>query len=223
MGLYMINKIPIGIKSCQQNNERKLAIEYTWIKTIDLDQFFPVFLVGRKDKPTELIENILYLDCHDSYQGLSGKMKEFYKWALKNTNASHFWSCDDDAYINTNIFNIFQDYKNYDYSGSFIYGIEKKENTLSGYTSGCGMCVSRGAAAVCEQYLPYIASDDDVSIGNIINTQISTIKKLHIETIHPWSYCQQISNLMIGHYIHKGAGSLDSFMDSMQKMHKYYI
>lgn len=221
MGKDMIDKIPIGIKSCSKNLERRVAIEHTWLSKLD-NIFFPIFLIGRKGQPAELVGNILYLDCDDHYQGLSGKMKEFYKWALQHTSASHFWSCDDDSYINTELFNRFEDYKNYDYSGSFIYGIEKKENTLSGYTSGCGMCVSRDAAEVCVQHLPNVASDDDVSIGNVLNANMQTLKKLHIQNIHPWSYLKDDKQMLIGHYIHGGKATEKNFYQSMKKMHDYY-
>ena len=217
----MIKKIPIGIKSCVKNSERRIAVEHTWMSELS-DNFFPVFLIGRKGQPTELVGNTLYLDCDDHYQGLSGKMKEYYKWALANTNSSHFWSCDDDSYVNCNVFNSYTQYKDYDYCGSFIYGIEKKENTLSGYTSGMGTCVSREAAQICADYMPYIASDDDVTTGNILNEHMPSVKKLHIENVHPWSYLKNDKELMIGHYIHGEKNGEKNFYQSMKKMHQYY-
>jgi hypothetical protein len=223
----MINKIPIGIKSCSKNLERRQAIEHTWLSKLD-DKFFPMFLVGRIGQPSELVGNVLYLDCEDTYQGLSGKLKQFYKWALENTNASHIWTCDDDSYINTNLFNVFEEYKNYDYCGSFIYGLEKKENYVSGYTSGCGVCVSREAASICVEYLPHttpLGQYDDVFVGNVLNTNMQNLKKFHIPNVYPWSFCNYIPNLMIGHYVHKmdgGAPNIRSFDESMKIMHSYY-
>ena len=216
-----VNKIPIGIKSCERNSERQIACRNTWIDTLDKDKYLPLFLIGRKNQPSEIVGDILYLDCEDHYQGLSGKMKAYYKWALDNTEVSHFWSCDDDSYINFNNFNNFEEYKNYDYIGSFIYGINKIDNR-GGYTSGCGMCVSRKAAELCSIHLPYIASDDDVSIGNILNEHMSDVKKFDPTTIRAWSYCTYHSTLLIGHYIHKGEGSLSTFTESMHKMHSLY-
>jgi mannosyltransferase OCH1-like enzyme len=218
----MISKIPLGIKSCVKNKERRTAIEHTWLKTLDLEKFFPVFLVGRKDQPSELVGNTLYVDCHDHYQGLSGKMKEFYRWALAKTSASHFWSCDDDSYINGAVFNDYDTCSNFDYCGSFIYGLNKEPNRLSGYTSGCGTCVSRRAAGLCAEHMPYTAPDDDVATGDVLNEYMPDIKKLHIESIHPWSYCQRHDNLMIGHYVHSGEHCESNFYKSMKKMHALY-
>jgi len=107
-----MDKIPIGIKSCERNSERQNACRNTWVGSLDKDKYFPLFLIGRKNQPSEIIGDILYLDCEDHYQGLSGKIKEYYKWALSNTKATHFWSCDDDSYINYNTFNTFEEYKN---------------------------------------------------------------------------------------------------------------
>ena len=218
----MINKIPIGIKSCLPNSERRTGILNTWFKTLDHDKFLPVFLIGRKDQPTELIDNVLYLNCEDHYQGLSGKIKEYYRWALENTTATHFWSCDDDSFINTKKFNVYDAYKDYDYSGSFIYGMQKHDKHVSGYTSGCGVNVSRKSAEICVNHLPYIAGNDDVSVGDVLNDNFKDIKKFHIVEILPWSYCTFIQHLMIGHYIHKGEGSLSTYGESVQKMHSLY-
>ena len=217
-----MDKIPIGIKSCEKNSERQNACRNTWVGSLDKDKYFPLFLIGRKNQPSEIIGDILYLDCEDHYQGLSGKIKEYYKWALSNTKATHFWSCDDDSYINYNTFNTFEEYKNYDYIGSFIYGMTKIPNKNSGYTSGCGMCLSREAAEICFKHLPYTASDDDVSIGNTLNEHMVNVKKFDPHTIHAWSYCTYHSTLLIGHYIHKGTGCLPSFTESMNKMHSQY-
>lgn len=217
-----LDKIPIGIKSCLKNLERRTAIKDTWLYTLDQNKFFPVFLIGRKNQESELIHNILYLNCDDHYEGLSGKVREFYKWAIKNTIASHYWTCDDDSYMNCKLFNRYNKYLAYDYSGSFIYGIDKIQDKLSGYTSGCGTCLSKKAAEICINYLPDSAFNDDVTIGNILNSYLLDIKKLHINEIYPWSNCTYYKNLLIGHYVHKGDGSLDTFYKSMKKMHLLY-
>ena len=224
MAKFMINKIPIGIKSCQSNKNRQEAIRNTWLKNIDTNKFFPIFLIGNKERINELADGVLYLEADDSYQGLTGKLKKYYEWCLNNTNSSHFWTCDDDSYINCSIFNTYNEYINYDYCGNFIYGIDKIENKLSGYVGGCGVVVSRIAANICSMKLPDTSIDqyDDVIIGDVLNKYVKNLKKLHIPNIHPWSYCQYIPNLMIGHYIHKGRGSLDTFESSILKMHNLY-
>ena len=218
-----MNKIPIGIKSCAKNIERQNACRNTWVGCLDKDKYLPLFLIARPGIPSEIIDDILYLDCDDHYQALTGKLKSYYAWALDNTEASHFWTCDDDSYINCTIFNTFEEYKNYDYIGSFIYGQNKIPNQKSGYTSGCGVCISREASNICCTYLPHSSPEyDDVTLGDILNERMIECKKFDPHTINPWSYCTYHPTLMIGHYIYKGAGSLPSIAESMQKMHNFY-
>lgn len=216
----MINKIPIGIKSCKKNIERRLSIEHTWLKTIDLDKFFPVFLIGDKNIANTIDGHNLYLDCGDKYRDLTGKIKAFYAWCIENTNQNYFWTCDDDSYINSKLFNTYSGYINFDYCGNFIYGLEKTQNK-TGYTSGCGVCVSRTAAEICCQTLPDSSSEyDDVVVGDVLNAKFRNIKKLHIHTIDPWSYCKNDKKLMIGHYIHNDKKK--NFYQNMKLMHSYY-
>lgn len=222
------NKIPIGIKTCVKNQNRQKTVRDTWLQDIDTDKFFPIFLLGRPNAPTILIKDILYLDCDDSYPLLYTKTLAYFDWTYHNTIASHFWIVDDDSYINAKLFNSYNKYLNYDYSGSFIYGMEKV-NDNSGFTSGSGYCLSREATRVL---LDCVSKEidrtntenkkfcEDVLVGDTLSMYMPNIKKLHIKNIYPWSYCQFYKNLMIGHYIHINSGL--SFEDSMKKMHSLY-
>lgn len=236
----MIDKIPIGIKSCQKNNIRRLAIQDTWLNKFD-DKFFPMFLIGRPNQPSELVGNILYLNCDDTYNNLVGKMKEYYRWILQNCNASYFWTCDDDSYINCKIFNNYDGYKNYDYCGNFLYGLEIKQNLSSdinkqvsgadvcGYASGCTVCLSRRAAEICAEKLPsiglpYIAHSEDVATGRVLNDNIKDLKKLHMDNVYPWSNAKKYNNLLAGHYIYdipNGDEKINNYQ-AMKKMHYLY-
>ena len=222
---FKMNKIPIGIKSCEKNSERQIACRNTWIGSLDKDKYLPLFLIGRKDQPTEIIDDILYLDCNDGYDRLIEKTTAFIKWYTENSTASHCILCDDDTYINCSIFNTFEQYKEYDYSGSFIYGMEKRPDENSGYCSGCFYALSNKAANhYLKEYDPSMVSNifhEDLCTGNLINTDPS-LTKFDPHTIQAWSYCTYHPTLMVGHYIHKGEGSLPSFTESMQKMHNFY-
>ena len=219
-------KIPIGIKACEGYTERQIACRNTWIGSLDKDKYLPLFLIGRKDQPTEIIDDILYLDCNDGYDRLIEKTTAFIKWYTENSTASHCILCDDDTYINCSIFNTFEQYKEYDYSGSFIYGMEKRPDENSGYCSGCFYALSNKAANhYLKEYDPSMVSNifhEDLCTGNLINTDPS-LTKFDPHTIQAWSYCTYHPTLMVGHYIHKGEGSLPSFTESMQKMHNFYI
>lgn len=236
----MINKIPLGIKSCEKNNIRRLAIQDTWLKELG-DQFFPMFLIGRPNQPTELIDNILYLNCDDTYANLVGKMKEFYRWILQNSNCEYFWTCDDDSYINCKVFNNYNEHIGYDYCGNFLYGLDIKLNLstdidievsgadVCGYASGCTVCLSKRAAKICAEKLPYvglpyIAYSEDVATGRVLNDHIKDLKKLHMNNIFPWSNIRKYDNLLAGHYIYHtiaGDPELNNYQ-SMKKMHYLY-
>ena len=222
-------KIPIGIKSCEGYSERQNACRNTWIDSLDKDKYLPLFLVGRKNQPSEIVGDILYLDCGDGYDTLIEKTTAFIKWYTNNVTSSHCILCDDDTYINCNIFNSFEEYKQYDYSGCFIYGMEKVPNPnggyYGGYCSGCFYTLSKKAADhYLKEYDPSMVSNvfhEDLCTGNLINTD-PNLTKFDPTTIHAWSYCTYLPTLMVGHYVHKGEGSLPSFTDSMQKMHNFY-
>ena len=225
-----MNKIPIGIKSCEKNIERRLSIIDTWLNLLDANIFFPIFLIGHQSE-YKLDSNILYLNCNDSYSLLYTKTIAYFDWCLKETSASHFWIVDDDSYINTKIFNNYKEYLDYDYSGNFIYGINKHNDT-SGYTSGCGYCLSRKAVTYLLDHVSKLIKHiqeskktfyEDILVGDTLNAHMPDVKKLHIPKICPWSYCQNIPNLMIGHYVHKGDNAATTFYESMKKMHSFYI
>ena len=60
-----MNKIPIGIKSCAKNIERQNACRNTWVGCLDKDKYLPLFLIARPGIPSEIIDDILYLDCKE--------------------------------------------------------------------------------------------------------------------------------------------------------------
>ena len=68
--MIKFNKIPIGIKSCEKYIERRNTCKSTWIASLDKDKYLPLFLVGRTNQPSEIVEDILYLDCDDGYNNL---------------------------------------------------------------------------------------------------------------------------------------------------------
>lgn len=215
--MIKFNKIPIGIKSCEKYIERRNTCKSTWIASLDKDKYLPLFLVGRKNQPSEIVEDILYLDCDDGYNNLVAKTTEFIKWYTENVAASHCILCDDDTYINCSIFNTFEDYKQYDYSGSFIYGQNKIPNQRSGYCSGCFYTLSNKAANhYLTQYDPSMVSGvfyEDLCTGNLINTDL-TLTKLHLSNIEPWGGHRnghRYDQYMINHYV---------VGEAMYKMHE---
>lgn len=218
------NLIPVGIKTCKDNYIKQCSVRDTWMNSLDRDKFYPIFLIGDEKLEVEykLIDDILYVKSSDSYTGLCGKLKMYYKWATENFNVTHFWTCDDDSYINTTIFNSYKKFYEYDYLGFFLYGIDKVDKK-SGYASGCAVCLSSRCADICKTFLPMESDErhyDDIIIGDIINEKIDNPKKYHETMIHPWSNCKKIDNLLFGHYIYHATNDEEKKLNQYQLMKK---
>jgi glycosyltransferase involved in cell wall biosynthesis len=162
-------------------------------------------------------ESILYTNGNDVYDDQTIKTRCFIKWFLKESDASHFWRFDDDNYVNCNLFNQYDEYLNYDYTGSMLYleaerTLEKKELY---FMSGAGYCLSRKSAEVVDacKNLPKTTGADDYFVGRIISEDCPDAKRLNSPQINPFSGCEYIPNLMIGHYVDA---------DHMELMHNYY-
>jgi hypothetical protein len=220
-GKTTTNKIIVGILSCKKNIVRQKSIRKTWLKNLDKNKYEPIFIVGdpKLDKEYILDKDILYVKFCDDYDYCVGKIKKFYSWVSTKSNNKHCWLIDDDCYIDCKIFNKYIPYG--DYIGNFIYGFEYTENG-GGRASGCAICLSQKAVNVCKNHLAESGVHGDVSIGDVLNNNAKDIIKYHEETIYPWSYCTRIPNLMVGHYIDKGEGSMPTFEQSMDKMHRMY-
>jgi len=221
-----MNKIPIAISSSNSQQKyidvRNKCLQ-TWIKQLDKNKFYHLFIINNKNKTKskdyffDEEENILYTNGNDIYDDQTIKTRCFIKWFLKETQASHFWRFDDDNYLNCNVFNQYEDYLNYDYVGNqlFLEASRTLENKELYFMSGAGYCLSRKAAEVvdnCEN-LPKTTGADDYFIARIISDEFPDAKRFNHPQIHPFSKCKYINNLMIGHYVDA---------DHMELMHSYY-
>jgi hypothetical protein len=216
-------KIPIAISSSDKPKyaERRQKIRETWLKDLNTDRYYPLFLVNSKERAegNEYLycseEQTLYVNCEDHYAYTSNKLRCYYSWALAETAASHFWKCDDDTYINTTKFNSYTAFLSYDYLGCLL-NITDKEGVFKGlyrqFMSGAGHSVSRKAASVVLRFLPHIGLDDWVQ-GSIIMDKMPDALWYNEQSIDPFSGCKRIDGLMIGHYV---------FPEDMETMHNYY-
>lgn len=218
----MINRIPLAISSSEKP-EYKLkqeAIRKTWLSKLDLEKFYPLFVINSETKtegaPFKYIEedNTLYTKTPDEYRFISNKMKMYYRWALETFSSNNFWRVDDDCYVNCGKFNQY-DTQDYDYIGCILHQTPQDGPFAKIYTqfmSGSANCLSRKVAEMASDYLPH-AGPDDWWIGSMVYSLMPNAKWKHEDSINPWSYCNNITNLMIGHYIKT---------EEMEIMHGYY-
>lgn len=220
------DKIPLFISYSESNEKyikRKNKCLETWIKELDKNKFFYVFVINDKNKTQnkdyywDKNNNILYTNGIDRYEDETKKTKCFIKWFLIETNASHYWRLDVDNYVNCKIFNEYNEYLKYDYIGHELYLEAKKtpEQKELHFMSGAGCAISRKTALIIDSYKnpPDKKSEEDCYIGIVLSDFSGSIKKLHVKEINPFSGCEYIPDLMIGHYIDD---------DHMELMHNYY-
>ena len=209
-----MNKIPIVISSSNSQQKyidgRKGCLQ-TWVKMLDKNKFYHLFIINDKNKTNnkdyffDEKENILYTNGNDVYSDQTIKTRCFIKWFLKETNASHFWKFDDDNYVNCNIFNKYDDYLNYDYVGCqlFLNAEKTLEDKDLYFMSGSGYCLSRKASQIIDDCtnLPKTKGEEDYFVGRILSENYPNAKKFNHLQINPFSGCEYIPNLMIGHYV----------------------
>jgi hypothetical protein len=99
-------KILIAIKTCHRYRDRAAAQRGTWIPrlaaaippgwTVDL-RFFLGTAIKAGDHRSPLQDEV-FLDCDDSYHGLTEKFRGICRWALES-GYDYLFNCDDDVYI----------------------------------------------------------------------------------------------------------------------------
>lgn len=213
-------RIPIAIATSHspKYQNRQSICENTWVRELDSNKYLPVFLVSDREKTGyrhylySPEERVLYINSDDDREWLTTKTKNFIRWFLNDTDASHFWRCDDDSYINPNKFNSYDTFLNYDYCGCKLY---LPSGDRPEFMSGAGYSVSRKAAFISEPYLiqDMGKSADDLLLGQTIRSRFPDALWYNEQSIDPFSGCKKIDGLMIGHYVSP---------EDMETMHNYY-
>lgn len=217
------DKIPLAISSSDKPKyaERRQKITETWLKDLNTDKFYPMFLVNNKERTggNEYLyipeENTLYVNSEDHYAYFPNKLKSYLAWGIEHTSASHFWKCDDDTYINSKLFNDYTTFLDYDYLGLCLnltdqHGVYK--GLYRQWMSGAGYCLSRKAAKTILEDMPHIGPEDWY-VGSIIMDKMPDALWYNEQSIDPFSGCKKIDGLMIGHYVSP---------EDMETMHNYY-
>ena len=185
----------------------------TWIPLLD-KRYHVIVLLGNPNLTraytleTEDMVSTLVLKVDDSFDGVSLKMKSVFNFLSTNTNSPHYWFCDNDSYINTKLFNSFNDYSVDWYGYGPIY--HKDNNKTYNLMSGCGHYMSKPFVDVSAKQLNNWNHAYDAALGKVFEEH-GHFKRKYSSAIYPWSGDQYIEGLMIGHYV-----------KDMKKMHSFY-
>jgi len=185
------SKLIIGIESCAKYRHKQDAVRKTWLKDSDKAGIKAYFLIGRPGRPSEVLGDILYLDCGDGYLDLPAKTIAFLRFIEGNFDYDYIYKCDDDTYVNISTLLKLSiepyDYCGYQYKNMVLKNKwhEKhlephlRHQTYPGtylgpwMTGGCGYLLSKRAVQyVINEYDKFINKEfyEDKLIGDIMRT-----------------------------------------------------
>jgi hypothetical protein len=144
-------RLLVGVKSCQGNALRRMAISRTWLSGQVPEGIYVVFFMGG-DAPA-FDGRVVTLAAPDGYRELPQKVRAFLSWALKQVDFGHVMVVDDDSYVRLSV--LAQPLPALDYFGT---------NPVDGYCSGGGgMFLSRAAAEdVAARMVEHEGADDQL-------------------------------------------------------------
>lgn len=89
----------IGILSCKKNIPHHRHLRETWLSKMPRDAVKHLFIVGNPGYPDIVRNDVLYLDCDDSYEELPRKVLRFFSYAHNNLRFNYILKCDDDSFV----------------------------------------------------------------------------------------------------------------------------
>jgi len=92
-----MSKALLAIVNARHRKEWRDAIRNTWLPMVPQDRADALFFVGR-GAPIEDSENVVELDCDDSYMGLPDKIRSIMRWAHSH-DYHHASKIDDDVVL----------------------------------------------------------------------------------------------------------------------------
>ncbi len=103
----------IAVITCHRNLMAAASQRETWAKNTPTRFFY-----GVGNRPL-LYADEVYLPAPDTYVGLSYKVQEAIRWALRN-GFTHFFKCDDDIYLSSE--RLFKSgFENFSYGGKHMF------------------------------------------------------------------------------------------------------
>lgn len=157
-----MNKLLIGVLSCQAYQERRERCLDTWIPE-GLDQGVDVvFLIGGGEGPARREGRNLFLPCPDDYRSLPQKVRGFLRWALDCCEFDYVFKCDDDTYIRPDRL------LGLETGGREYIGAEWSPGVNYG-SGGGGYLLSRRAAGIVADALPaHPTGAEDLLVGRCL-------------------------------------------------------
>jgi len=115
------NEYAVFILSCQKNADRQRVIRESWGHDLDRLGIPHYFIIGRPAQPTQLIGDVLYVNCPDSYEFLASKVLAAIEYSMSVMNVDYFMKIDDDCVFDPYRFQA-AEYSKYDYVGGGFAG-----------------------------------------------------------------------------------------------------
>jgi hypothetical protein len=157
-----VNKILVGLLSCQSTQARRELCRATWLPVLNEFGIEVLFLVGGCEH-MHITHDTLYLPVSDTYNDLPQKTIAFCRWALAYTPATHLFKADDDTFIHPQRF------------ARFVESIPNDKEYVgnewrprAGYASGgAGYLLSRRAAELVASHRK-LHGAEDIMTGEIM-------------------------------------------------------
>jgi hypothetical protein len=165
-------RILLAIKTCHRYAARAQAQRETWIPrlaaavppgwTVDLRFFLgrPAERPGRL--PRAIAADEVWMDCDDSYAGLTEKFRKICRWALAR-EYDYLFSCDDDVYLVPE--RLLAGWRAVDYAGRWR---GPSGGFPAPYASGFATWLSRAAIEILAEAPSENHRRDDRWIGNVL-------------------------------------------------------
>jgi len=164
-------KLMIGVLSCKQYAERRIACSETWMSDATktgVDTFFsigaPEMFLGRNG-------DILFCPCQDDYFSLPLKTWFMCRYAL-TMGADFLFKCDDDTYVRVERL-LAKLEEGHDYTG---FDVGTPQGLLPYASGGAGYILSRKAMrwVVSRPYVCRNRADtfEDLYVGNLLRSNM---------------------------------------------------
>ena len=86
----------IAVVTCTAFRQRADAVRKTWGR----EARHIVYVVGRPGEPDELVGDMLYLDCPDSFESLAQKTFAMCRYIRNRLDFDRIFICNDDTFVN---------------------------------------------------------------------------------------------------------------------------
>jgi len=204
-----MEKVFICILSCEKYSHKREIQNIS-----DLEAEYRYFIGNPNLSQAVENGNIVYLPCPDSYEYLTRKTLQAFKWMEENIEADFYYKTDDDTIFNKKEFDILHESvvrSKVEYGGEAYHGrgimsahhcgkceddsINKKRFYVPNivYAKGGGYVLSKDSLRIINQTdnkQEYFCIYEDATIGNILNSHGILVKHLNIRKSFNWDTIQ---------------------------------